>query len=56
MKKWNTPAVAELSIEETANGLFPALYEGFFGDNILNNDCGRGDDDDDSSTPENVAS
>lgn len=27
MKKWIAPAVAELSIEETANGLLPAYVE-----------------------------
>lgn len=27
MKKWNAPAIAELNIEETANGFVDAYYE-----------------------------
>ena len=27
MKKWNTPAIAELSLEATENGFFPFLFE-----------------------------
>ncbi len=54
MKKWNTPAVAELSIEETANGLFPFYVESY----VLVNDSLTCDNNkgDDSNTPENVAS
>lgn len=39
MKKWNAPEVTELSINETANGIFPALFESCLTDNIL--DCGN---------------
>lgn len=53
MKKWNTPAVAELSIQETANGLFPALFESCLTDNILDQGNGKGED---TNTPENTAS
>lgn len=28
MKNWNTPAVAELNVEETANGFFDIDWEG----------------------------
>ena len=37
MRKWNTPEVTELNINETANGLFPAAYEGILGDCICGN-------------------
>ena len=42
MKKWNAPEVAELNINETADGLFPAMYEGFFGDCLCGNDATHG--------------
>lgn len=42
MRKWNTPEVTELNINETANGLFPAAYEGIFGDCICGNDAPHG--------------
>ena len=42
MKKWNAPEVAELNINETANGLFPAMYEGIFGDCLCGNDANHG--------------
>ncbi len=42
MKKWNAPVVTELNINETANGLFPAMYEGFFGDCLCGNDANHG--------------
>ena len=42
MKKWNAPEMVELNINETANGLFPALYEGIFGDCICGNDANHG--------------
>ncbi len=29
MKKWNTPNVEELNINETANGIFNADFESF---------------------------
>lgn len=38
MKKWNAPEVAELNIEETANGKYTACYEGKYGDCICDND------------------
>ncbi len=31
MKKWNTPAVAELNVAETANGFLDVDWEGPFG-------------------------
>ena len=47
MKTWNAAEIVELNITETANGLFPAIYEGVFGDNILDGnhseDCGKGE-------------
>lgn len=42
MKKWNAPEVAELNINETADGLFPAMYEGIFGDCLCGNDDNHG--------------
>ena len=30
MKKWNTPSIIELDINETANGYFKVGYEGPF--------------------------
>ncbi len=42
MKKWNAPEMVELNINETANGLFPALYEGIFGDCLCGNDANHG--------------
>lgn len=42
MKKWNAAEVVELNINETANGLFPALYEGIFGDCLCGNDANHG--------------
>lgn len=42
MKKWSAPEVTELNISETANGLFPAMYEGFFGDCLCGNDNNHG--------------
>ena len=30
MKKWNTPSITELNINETANGYFKVGYEGPF--------------------------
>lgn len=42
MKKWNAAEVVELNINETANGVFPALYEGIFGDCICGNDANHG--------------
>lgn len=38
MKTWKTAEVVELSIKETASGLFPAGYEGVFGDCICDNE------------------
>lgn len=61
MKKWNTPEVAELNISETANGLFPAMYEGVLGDCLCGNDANHGpltgheDGKDDSSTPDTLS-
>lgn len=46
MKKWNTPAIAELDIEATANGIFDIDWEGPF--NFIFGDKADGD----SSTPE----
>ena len=41
MKKWNTPSITELNINETANGYFKVGYEGpfdiVFGDRNENN-------------------
>ena len=51
MKKWNAPAIAELNIDETANGFYFTDKES---DNLFNptfwfgNDKGKND----SSTPE----
>lgn len=42
MKKWNAAEVVELNINETANGLFPAMYEGIFGDCLCGNDSNHG--------------
>ena len=42
MKKWNAPEVAELNINETADGWFPALYEGITGDCLCGNDTPHG--------------
>ena len=42
MKKWNAPEVAELNINETADGLFPATYEGILGDCLCGNDNNHG--------------
>lgn len=60
MKKWNTPEVAELNINETADGLFPALYEGIFGDCLCGNDADHGPltghEDGKTATPENKLS
>lgn len=62
MKKWNTPEVAELNINETADGLFPAMYEGIFGDCLCGNDANHGPltghqngKDDNSSTPNTLS-
>lgn len=43
MKKWSTPSVEELKINETANGIFDADFETFF----LFNDFNK------SNTPDN---
>ena len=57
MKKWNAPEVTVLSINETADGLFPAMYEGIFGDCLCGNDANHGpltgheNGDNSSSTP-----
>lgn len=51
MKKWNTPEIAELNIDETANGFLPLEFEGTDTKNPLYyifNDKGNSD----SSTPE----
>lgn len=40
MKNWNAAEIVELNITETANGIFPALFESCLTDNIL--DCGKG--------------
>ncbi len=42
MKKWNAPEVAELNINETADGLFPAMYEGLAGNCLCGNDAPHG--------------
>lgn len=48
MKKWNAPAIAELNIDETANGFIDIDWESPF--NVL---FGFGKDSgEDSSTPE----
>ena len=58
MKKWNAPEMVELNINETANGLFPAMYEGIFGDCLCGNDsnhgpiCGHDGKDNTPSTPD----
>lgn len=43
MKKWSTPSVEELKINETANGIFDADFETF----IILNDFNK------SNTPDN---
>ncbi|MBE5947827.1 MAG: hypothetical protein E7261_02235 [Lachnospiraceae bacterium] len=57
MKKWENPMVAELNINETADGLFPAMYEGIFGDCLCGNDDNHGPltghNDGKGDTPEN---
>ncbi len=42
MKIWNAPEMVELNINETADGLFPAMYEGIFGDCLCGNDANHG--------------
>lgn len=42
MKKWIAAEVVELNINATANGLFPAMYEGIFGDCLCGNDNNHG--------------
>ena len=42
MKTWKNAEVVELNIAETANGLFPAMYEGIFGDCLCGNDDNHG--------------
>ena len=42
MKTWKTAEVVELSIKETADGLFPAMYEGILGDCLCGNDNNHG--------------
>ena len=42
MKMWNAPEMVELNINETADGLFPAMYEGIFGDCLCGNDANHG--------------
>ncbi len=39
MKKWNTPEVNELDINETANGKYSFFYESY-----LTHGCGSGDE------------
>jgi len=38
MKKWNAPEVAELNINETADGIFTSLQENCLQDCICGND------------------
>ena len=47
MKKWNAPAIAELNIEETANGVINIDWESPF-DILFGKETGE----EDSSTPE----
>lgn len=42
MKTWKNAEVVELNIAETANGLYPAMYEGIFGDCLCGNDANHG--------------
>ena len=42
MKNWNAPEITELNLSETADGLFPAMYEGIFGDCLCGNDANHG--------------
>lgn len=64
MKNWNAPEMVELNINETADGLFPAMYEGIFGDCLCGNDANHGpltghncpqDGKDESSTPDTLS-
>lgn len=50
MKKWNTPEVTELNINETAHNIFGNSYDdGYIGDGHIGllewekNNCGNGD-------------
>lgn len=42
MKTWKNAELVELNIAETANGLYPAMYEGIFGDCLCGNDANHG--------------
>ncbi len=63
MKIWNAPEMVELNINETADGMFPAMYEGLFGDCLCGNDANHGpltghecqDGKNDSSTPDTLS-
>lgn len=44
MKKWNTPNVEELNINETANGIFNADFESFI---LFNKESATPDEKDD---------
>ena len=62
MKIWNAPEMVELNINETADGLFPAMYEGIFGDCLCGNDANhgpltghQGEGKNESSTPDTLS-
>lgn len=52
MKKWNTPSVEELNINETANGFFNTDYESFI---LINDSLKKSETPDDKDDVEKLS-